>query len=253
MTEDRRHRNVPSNTPNNNTPNKPSQPRPKPEKAKAAVSAASGSLRAPGSAADPWVAVGTIVGAFGIRGDVKIQPLTDFPERFERTPTLHLGDKRTPHAVASARLHKRIVVAHLAGIETANDAEKLRGVTVYVRETELVALPADSYYLHDLIGLRVEHVDGTPLGVVADVVGAGGNDLFVVRTPAGNDVLLPAVKEFVKAVDIRHGVMRVAPIPGLFDDNAEVADVPGMAEGEAADEGHEGGDELERGEREFGG
>lgn len=241
MTEDRHHRNTP-----NNTPEKPSQPRPKPTKADSAKSgtAKASSSHAPGSAADEWIAVGTIVGAFGIRGDVKIQPLTDFPERFERTPTLYLGDKHTPHAVVSARLHKRIVVAHLAGIDTATDAERLRGVTVYVPEAELVALPANSYYLHDLIGLRVEHVDGTPLGVVTDVVGAGGNDLFVVRTLAGSEVMLPAVKEFVKAVDIAQGVLRVAPIPGLFDENAAVADIPGMPEDDKADEADE--DELGR-------
>lgn len=242
MTEDRRHRNTPNNTPSK-MPDKPNQPtKANSAKIEAAVGSSS---RSPGSAADEWAAVGTIVGAFGIRGDVKIQPLTDFPERFERTPTLYVGDKHTPHAVASARLHKRLVVVHLAGIDTATDAEKLRGVTVYVPESELVPLPAGSYYLHDLIGLRVEHVDGTPLGVVTDVVGAGGNDLFVVRTPTGSDVLLPAVKEFVKAVDTSNGVVRVAPIPGLFDENAEVADVPGMPE-EEADEGEADRDDAER-------
>ena len=221
MTEDRRHRTL---------PDKPSQPRPSPKAKKSNVPQ-------PAAADTPWVAVGAIVGAFGIRGDLKIQPLTDFPERFERTATLYLGDARTPHKVESARLHKRLVVTHLSGIDTANDAERLRGVEVYIPESELAPLPEDSYYLHDLIGLRVEHVNGTPVGAIEDVVGTAGNDLFLIRTPAGAEVLLPAVKEFVKAVDLAQGVVRVAPIPGLFDDNAVVADTPGAAEDDREAEG----------------
>jgi 16S rRNA processing protein RimM len=176
-------------------------------------------------AASDWVAVGRIAGAFGIRGDVKVEPLTDFPERFQRTATLYVGEDHIPHPVASARQHARIVVVHLAGIETATDAEKLRGARLYIPSGELLALPQDQYYLHDLIGLRVEDIDGTALGVVADVLTGGGNDLFVIRPTTGAaDVLLPAVKEFVKSVDLAGGVMRVAPIPGLFDDNAVVAE-----------------------------
>jgi 16S rRNA processing protein RimM len=182
-------------------------------------------------AANDWVAVGRITGAFGIRGDVKVQPLTDFPERFQGTATLYVGDDHIARSVVSARQHARIVVVHLAGIETANDAERLRGAHLYIPAGELLALPQDQYYLHDLIGLRVERIDGTPLGVVADVLIGGGNDLFVIRPTAGGaDVLLPAVKEFVKSVDLPGGVMRVAPIPGLFDEHAVVAEPTADAE-----------------------
>lgn len=239
MTEDPRHRKQA-----NQKPTRPTKAA-KPGKAERHTTAAPppGAARKPSSkaaahfaTAGDWVAVGTIVGTFGIRGDLKVQPLTDFPERFARTPTLYLGDDHTPHAVESAREHGRIVVVHLGGIDTATAAEKLRGARLYVPATEVVALPADQYYLHDLIGLHVEHIDGTPLGVIADVITAGGNDLFVVRQPqARGEVLLPAVKEFVKSVDVASGVVRVAPIPGLFDDNAEIADQPGIAVDEAVE------------------
>jgi len=192
-----------------------------------------GQARSPtaADAGQEWVAVGLAVGAFGIRGDLKVQPLTDFPERFQQTATLYLGEAHTPHRVTSARQHGRIVVVHLEGIETANDAERLRGAQLFIPAGELLTLPADHYYVHDLIGLRVEHVDGTPLGVIRDVISTGGNDLLVVRNLTGGaDVLLPAVKEFIKGVDVPSGAVRVAPIPGLFDDNAIVAEQPGDAE-----------------------
>ncbi len=182
---------------------------------------------------DDWVAVGTVVGAFGLHGDLKLQPLTDFPERFGRTPTLYVGAAHAPRTVTSARLHGRLVVAHLEGVESATEAEKLRGQRLFIPAGELLALPADHYYLHDLIGLRVEDVDGAPLGVIADVITGSGNDLFVVRRASGGDALLPAVKAFVKSVDVPGGVVRVAPIPGLFDDKAVEAE---PTEGTEADD-----------------
>lgn len=190
------------------------------------------------TSADDWVAIGQIVGAFGIRGDVKVQPLTDFPDRFARTPRVYVGAKRTPHAVSGARPHGRLFVLHLAGVETATDAQKLRHVALYIPAAEISPLPADQYYQHDLIGLRVEHVDGRPLGVISDVIATGGNDLLVVRpAEGGRETLLPAVKEFVKAVDVAGGVVRVDPIPGLFDENAEISDEANEPDGPDDGEG----------------
>ncbi len=214
MTEGRGRRNKPMNR-SSRKPDKPGQTRPPVD----------------ADAGQDWVAVGLAVGAFGIRGELKVQPLTDFPERFQQTPTLYVGEAHTPRVVTSARPHGRIVLVHLEGVETVNDAERLRGARLYIPAGELLPLPVDHYYLHDLIGLRVEHVDGTPLGVISDVITTGANDLLVIHNATGGaDALLPAVKEFIKSVDVPGGVVRVAPIPGLFDDNAIVAEQPGDTE-----------------------
>jgi 16S rRNA processing protein RimM len=160
---------------------------------------------------------------FGIRGEVKVQPLTDFPERFHQTHTVYVGDELAERRVLGARLHQRIVILRLEGVETANDAEALRNKKLYVPTSELIPLPPDHYYLHDLVGLRVVHVDGTELGVVRDVIQSAGNDLLVIQDArTGKDVLLPAVKEFVKAVAVAGGVISVAPIPGFFDEENAV-------------------------------
>ena len=170
-----------------------------------------------------WIAVGEIVGAFGIRGEVKALPQTDFPERFAQTPILYLGDARAPHAVQSARQHQRIVILKLADVDDMTTAARLRGVTLWIPEAERMPLPADQFYLSDVVGLPVTHVNGQPLGTVVDYISSGANDLFVVRTPGGRDVLLPAVREFIRELDIPARVLRVEPIPGLFDDQAENA------------------------------
>lgn len=171
-----------------------------------------------------WIAVGEIVGAFGIRGEVKVLPQTDFPDRFARTPTLYLGDARAPRAVQSARQHQRIVLLKLDGVDDETAAQRLRGLTLWIPESERTPLADDQFYLHDVVGLKVVHVNGQPLGEVVDFITGSGNDLFVVRaTPGGREALLPAVREFIRELDIPGGVLRVDPIPGLFDNQSENA------------------------------
>ncbi len=173
---------------------------------------------------DDWVAVGTIAGPFGVRGEMKVQPLTSFPERFSAGLTLYIGDARTPYTVQQAHLHKQQVLLTLDGITDIEATERLRGKTLYIPAGDIHPLEADQFYLHDIIGMRVVHINGQELGTVRDVLVTGGVDLFVVTNPqTGQETLLPAVKAFITAIDKAAGVMTVDPIPGLFDDNADTA------------------------------
>ena len=180
--------------------------------------------RADDHAPEDWVAIGEIAGAFGVRGELKIIPLTDFPDRFERTPTVYVGDAHTPFPVLSARTHKAQVLLVLAGVENPESADRLRGSRLWIPATELRPLADDQYYLHDMVGLRVRHVNGASLGTISDVIPSAGADLYVVRNDTtGAEVLLPAVKAFIKLVDVAGGVVVVDPIPGIFDDGFEEA------------------------------
>lgn len=200
---------------------------PRPDAASHALGSASpvsGSGAAGASSGTDWVAVGAVAGAFGVHGELKIAPLTDFPDRFARTPTVYLGDDHVPYRVERAHAHKQHIVLALAGVADRTAAERLRGLRVWIPAPELTPLAADQFYLHDLIGLHVRHVDGRDLGAIADVIATPGADLFLVRgAPGGQDVLLPAVKAFIKVVDLAAGVVLVDPVPGLFDDAAEEA------------------------------
>jgi 16S rRNA processing protein RimM len=167
---------------------------------------------------DDWVAVGEIVGTFGVHGELKVSPLTDFPERFERTSTVYVGKERTPFAVEGAHLHKQQVLLRLRGVTDPETGQRLRGARIWIPADQIMPLPSDQFYLHDVIGMRVRHVNGTELGTIEDVMQTGGNDVFVVRVPgSGAEVLLPAVKEFIKSVGVAERVVVVDPIPGLFD------------------------------------
>lgn len=184
--------------------------------------------------ADDWAEVGVIAGAFGLHGEVKVQPETAFPERFASTPTIYLGDERTPYAIEQARAHKQQIVLQLRDVTSIEAAEALRGQRVWIPASLLMPLPEGQFYLHDVIGLEVRHVDGRVLGTVRDILSGTGNDLFVIaRAPVAgaegvilaqqDDVLLPAVKAFIMRVDLEARVMIVDPIPGLFDEGYEEA------------------------------
>lgn len=173
---------------------------------------------------EDWATVGEIVGAFGVHGEVKVRPLTDFAGRFAHGAMIYLGERHERRVITASRGQGAQYIIGLEGCATANDAERLRGQRLFIPTVELAALDAGQFYQHDIIGLRVERVDGKPLGVITDIVPGGANDLYVVRDEAsGQERLLPAVKAFIRDVDVAAGVMRVEPIPGLFDEEADEA------------------------------
>lgn len=174
---------------------------------------------------DDWIAIGSIVGTFGVHGQLKVEPLTDVPDRFERLQVVYLGADHHKLRVEGSHPHKRQILLQLEGISDMTAAERLRGQLLWIPAAEIAPLPPDQYYIHDLLGLRVEHVNGNALGRVADVLVGTGNDLLVVRNDAtGAETLVPAAKEFIKSVDISSGILRLDPIPGLFDDEAVIDD-----------------------------
>jgi 16S rRNA processing protein RimM len=174
---------------------------------------------------EEWVTIGRIVALFGVRGEVKVLPQTDIPNRFNQLREVFLGPQHQRCHITKANPYKEnMIVLRLAGIDTANSAEALIGQTIAIPLAQIPALPSDQYYIHDLIGLRVESPGGQTLGVITDILTTGANDVYVVHeTGSGRDVLVPAVKTMVKRVDIPAGVIIIDPIPGLFDDRFEEA------------------------------
>jgi 16S rRNA processing protein RimM len=183
---------------------------------------------------DPdWLLIGEVVGVFGVHGELKVRPATDFPERFLKTPTLYIGERHLPTTVTAARVLPKQVLVTLEGVADATAAAKYRGALLYVPLSEAVALPPNQYYLHDVIGLRAERPDGTLLGAITDVLTGPGNDVYAVREAGtGREVLVPAVAEMIKRVDVAAGVVVMVPVAGLFDDQFESADDQGTLEGE---------------------
>jgi 16S rRNA processing protein RimM len=114
-----------------------------------------------------------------------------------------------------------MIVLKLEGIDDANTAESLRDQNLAIPVSELAQLPPDSYYQHDILGLMVITLDGQKLGSIVDIIVTGSNDVYVIKVPDGSQVLIPAIKDVIKQVDLIRRTMYIDPLPGLLDNVAE--------------------------------
>ncbi len=158
------------------------------------------------------VTVGRISAAHGIRGEVKVESLTDFPARFEPGSRLWLDGAF--YEVERGRWQGKSVLLKLSGIETRSQAEALARKELLASEATPIE-DEDVYYLHDVIGLRVEDTNGESLGQLADVLSTGSNDVYVVRGERG-ELLLPALDDVIREVDLTGGRI-VVDIPDGID------------------------------------
>jgi 16S rRNA processing protein RimM len=155
--------------------------------------------------------VAQIVGSFGIRGELKIDPLTDFHARFAKGSRLRLkGNWLTVEAI---REHRGRPLMKLEGVNDKTAADALQWEYLEAIVTERPVLEEDEFFVEDLIGLRVVSEDGRELGKIDDIVPNPAHDILQVGA-----VLIPVVKEFVKEIDLEAGVVTVHLIPGLADD-----------------------------------
>jgi 16S rRNA processing protein RimM len=146
------------------------------------------------------IAIGKIVAAVGLRGEVKVLAYSDNMARFAVGSVLRLGDGE--RKVEGSRLVKRAPVLKLEGIGDRTQAEALRGVELFIGEDELAPLPDGVYYVRDLKGCAVTDEGGAALGTIRDVIQNGAQDLYEVVAPDGKAFLIPAVAEFILRVDI---------------------------------------------------
>jgi 16S rRNA processing protein RimM len=166
--------------------------------------------------------VGRIARAHGIRGQVIVNPETDFPEeRFQPGAELWIerGGRIETRTVASVRFHRGRPVIGLNGVETMNDADALAGLELRVPVERLTALPSDTFYRHDLIGCRVDTHDGRTVGVVRDVEGTVTGSRLVVDGADG-EVLIPLVAVICTVVDPAAKRIVIDPPEGLIEVNA---------------------------------
>jgi 16S rRNA processing protein RimM len=151
------------------------------------------------SAAEELI-VGRLVGVFGRIGEVKLLPLTDFPERIGNYESLLLrfpGGREEQRRVERARPHKGVLLLKLAGCDSIDAAEMLIGAEAWIRPEQAGPLPEGHFYVHDLIGLDVVTLDGEALGAISEVLRGPANDVYV----AGK-YLIPATHDAVAEIDM---------------------------------------------------
>ena len=161
--------------------------------------------------------VGVITSTHGIRGEVKVFPTTDDPKRFRKLKQVILdtGKEQLEMEIASVKFFKNQVIVKFKGIDDINDVEKYRKAGLYVTRENAVPLGENEYFIADLIGLKVIFDDEEELGVIDDVLQTGANDVYIVKKEQTPDLLIPAIKDCIKNVNIEEGTMIVHLLPGL--------------------------------------
>jgi len=156
--------------------------------------------------------VGWVRAPRGLRGELTVAPLTDFPQRFQPGATVWAGG--VSYTVRRARPHRGALLVELDGVESRNHAEALRGLLLEVPEGELAPLGEGQYYRFQLVGMDVVDREGASLGRIAEVLETGANDVYVVRSEQ-TELLVPAIDTVIKEVDVAGRRMVVELMEGL--------------------------------------
>lgn len=165
--------------------------------------------------------VGVITTTHGVRGEVKVFPTTDDPARFKKLKQVILdtGKEKVELEIAGVKFFKNLVILKFKGINDINEVEKYRKKSLYVTRENAVKLKKDEYFIADLIGLKVTSDEGEDLGKISDVLQTGANDVYVISKEGNDELLVPAIKDCIKNVDIEGGTMEIHLLPGLREAN----------------------------------
>lgn len=164
-----------------------------------------------------FLVVGKIVGPSGLKGAVKAEVMTDFPDRFRLLETVYLGDELAPHRLLSFDLRKQgqQAILRFEGFASREQAETLHGKLIWIGAEEAMPLEEGLYYVHQVLGLKVETEAGNPLGVLTEVLFPGSNDVYVV-SDGEREILLPVLQDVIRQVDLAGRKMVVRLPEGLL-------------------------------------
>jgi 16S rRNA processing protein RimM len=161
--------------------------------------------------------IGKVVKPQGIKGEIKAEIITSFPEHFEHLVTIYIKrDDFVKLALENSRLSGNFVFLKFRGFNSRNDAENLRDNYLYIPDEELIPLENDEYYHHQLIGLNVYDQDDSFLGIVKDIESYPSNDILNIESKDKKTYLIPVVKDFIKKVDIKSQKVVVHVVEGLL-------------------------------------
>ena len=162
--------------------------------------------------------IGQIVNHFGIKGMVKVNPFTDDISQFEKLKSILLvkDGKLSEVEIEETKYSKNQVLLKLNGIDTVEEAEKYRGCYLKIARSNSKKLPKDTYFIADLLGLTVYTDENILLGKVEDIYNSGANDIYVIKSEDGKQILLPGTKEVIKQIDLEQERITVHIIKGLI-------------------------------------
>lgn len=174
-----------------------------------------GQAGSPASGEPVYLSVGQLRRPHGLRGEMLMEVLTDFPQRLRVGTKLFVGENHAPATLASVRGHNDGLLVRFRGVENPEQAGKYRGKAVFVRADDRPPLPEGEFYHHEVIGLRVVSEQDEELGILSEILITGANEVYIVKRPDGRDLLLPAIEDVILKIDPEAGLVRVRLLPGL--------------------------------------
>ncbi len=170
-------------------------------------------------AIEDWIEVGTVFRKHGVRGEVKVFPLTDSPRRFldlEEVVLENPAGKRQDVRIDRVRFQKDRLILHFAGMDTLKEIEPFLKSRILIHRSQAIPLEEGRYYHADILGLAVVTEEGLDLGRISEILETGSNDVYVVRK-GKKEVLIPAIEEVIRKVDLQKGEMLIHVMEGLLE------------------------------------
>ena len=170
-----------------------------------------------------FLEAGQIVRTHGVRGELVMECWADSPEFLLAAKRFYLDEKGRDAGLLSARVHKGRLLLKLQGVDTVEQGDAMRGKVLYVNRED-IPLEEGQVFLQDLIGLKaVDGNTGREYGELKEILPTGANDVYRIVDSQGKEYLFPAVRHMIQEINLEEGVIRVLPIPGIFDEEGEEA------------------------------
>lgn len=168
---------------------------------------------------EEYFEIGQIVNTSGLKGVIKVKPFTDDITKFNNFKTIYISIKKElkEFKIEQVRFSKNMVFLKLEGIDTIEEAENYRNLYLKIKRDKDEELEEGSYYIVDIIGCKVYTDEQKELGKVDDVFSTGSNDVYVIKDEVGKQILLPAIKEVIKNIDIENKTITVHLLEGLIN------------------------------------
>lgn len=167
---------------------------------------------------EQYLNIGQIINTHGLKGEVKVYPLTDDVKRFKQLNKIFIekNNAMTEHKIELTKVMNELAILKIDGIDDLTTAETLKGCYLKINPEDAVKLPEGSYFISDIIGLEVKTVEGESLGLIKELFQTGANDVYVVAYK-GKELLIPAIKDVVKGIDIQNKTMTVKLLEGMIE------------------------------------
>ncbi len=168
------------------------------------------------SSKNQYLVIAKIVAVRGLKGQVKAKIITDFPERFALLKNVYIGEELVPYFVDKTSVVENMVYIKFKGCDSVEKATALIGKNVFVSKEDAIKLPEDWYFWDDILGMKVFTTDNQYIGIVSEILDLPANHVYIVQADSG-EVLIPAIEDVIKSIDINNSIMIIQPIAGLLD------------------------------------